>query len=88
MTRPIMEVMQENVDPVSTSNALYELMVDWRSCVVLADTVGTANGNRKYRTKRKWTETVLSRFFGVPDHEMRSMLEQHFDVVVKGGPRG
>lgn len=88
MARRIMDVMQENVDPVSVSNALYELMVDWRSCVIMAEMVGNKSGNRKYRSKRSWIETALGRFFGVDDREMRGMLEQHFSVKVKGGPRG
>lgn len=82
MARSIMDVMQENVNPVSVSNALYELMVDWRNMVLTADQAPNPSQEKKLRSKRKWLETALGRFFGCNDAEMRELLEDHFDIKV------
>lgn len=82
MPRSIMEVMQENVSPVSVSNALYELMVDWRALALQTTLVCSHSKERSLRSKRAYLETILGRFFLVSDDEMQKLLEQHFDIQI------
>ena len=82
MAQSIMDVMEENLNPRSVSNALYELMVDWRACVMMSQMQPTKAGRKQYNRKRSWIEQTLGRFFNKHDMEMRSLLEQHFDIKV------
>lgn len=82
MAQTIMDVMEENLNPRSVSNALYELMVDWRACVMTAQATPTKHGRKKHNQKRKWLEQTLGRFFNRGDLEMRRLLEEHFHIRV------
>lgn len=83
MARSIMTVMQENVNPVSVSNALYELMVEWRSIAIEQNQSPNTSRMKKLSSKRNWTENTIARFFGVEPKEMRVLLSEHFGVVVE-----
>ena len=82
MAQSIMDVMEESLDPRSVSNALYELMVDWRACVLLSQAQATKKGRQQWNKKRSWIETTLGRFFNRGDLEMRALLEAHFGIRV------
>lgn len=82
MAQTIMEAMEDNLSPRSVSNALYELMVDWRACVLMSQAQATKQGRKMYNKKRNWIETTLGRFFNRSDMEMRTLLERHFDLKV------
>lgn len=86
MARSIMAVMQENVNPVSTANALYELMIDWRSVAMATEVCESRHRERKLRSHRSWTEKALARFFCIEPREMRELLQEHFDIVITKGP--
>jgi hypothetical protein len=77
-----MDAMEENLNPRSVSNALYELMVDWRGCVMMSQAQATKQGRKMYNKKRNWIEQTLGRFFNKGDLEMRALLEQHFAIKV------
>lgn len=85
MATSIMDTIQENVNPVSVSNALYELMLDWRSTVMMSQMAPNRSTRKKYNKKRSWIEGALSRFLGQNVLETRRLLEQHFGLKV-GGP--
>ena len=78
MARSIMDVMHENVNPTSVSNALYEIMLDWRSCMLMREMAGTKSAKQKLKLRRAMIEKDLSRFFCITPFEMRDLLEQHF----------
>lgn len=78
MAKSIMEVIQEHVNPTSVSNAIYEVMVDWRNHVLMAEQAATASQEKRHTKKRGWTEQVLSRFLGVDQIQTRNLLNQHF----------
>lgn len=82
MVSTIMTVIEENLDPRSVTNSLYELMVDWRSAVYQAHIATSESNRKKFNRKRTWIETTLSRFFNKDPQEMRALLEDHFDVKV------
>jgi hypothetical protein len=77
-----MDVLHANVNPVSTSNALYEMMLDWRACVMMRDASSKA-GRAKLKIKRQVLEANLARFFGVDIKEMRELLNAHFDMAAR-----
>lgn len=79
MARSIMDVVQENVNPVSVSNTLYEMMLDWRNCVVLIQE-GACKSKHKMRHKKSLIERYLSWFMGVDGKEMRALLHEHFGI--------
>lgn len=82
MARSIMDVMQENVNPVSVSNALYEMMIDWRSACLMLEMKPTGSAKVKLKIRRQMLEKDLSRFFCIDPFEMRRLLNKHFDMNV------
>jgi hypothetical protein len=80
MSRTIMSVMQENVNPVSVSNSIYEMMLDWRNCSIRLRMDPTAKHKGRLKIERNIIERSLARFFGVGRREMRTMLREHFDL--------
>lgn len=74
--------MQEAVTPTSVSNAIYEIMVDWRAYTMRIN--NDEPRKTRMRDKRETLEVVLARFFNTDTMEVRRMLEQHFDIKVKG----
>lgn len=82
MAQSIMDALEENLNPRSVSNALYELMVDWRACVMMSHMQSTKHGRKQYNKKRAWIEQTLGRFFNKSDLDMRALLEQHFNIKV------
>jgi hypothetical protein len=77
-----MDAIHENVDPTTVSNALYEMMVEWFSCVTMQVGGTTKSQRRKYDEKRRWTETAIGRFMNKSTLEMRELLEVHYGVKV------
>lgn len=82
MARSIMDVVQENVNPVSVSNALYEIMLDWRSCAMMIQS-GQADSKRRMRYKMAIIERYMAWFLQVDGSEMRRLLRAHFDIKGK-----
>ncbi len=87
MNKTIMEVIQENVNPVTISNSLYEIMLDWRATVVLIADPSTFDNRKQSRSRLKYKKMLLERylanFIGVSNVEVRELLTQHFDIKVK-----
>lgn len=82
MATSIMDAMHEHVNPTTVSNALYEMMVEWFSCVTMQITADTKSQRRKFDDKRRWTEVALGRFFNQDALGMRALLEEHYGVRV------
>lgn len=85
MARTIMDAVQENVNPVSVSNTLYEIMLDWRTCVMLIDNkmYGSGEGKQsksKLRYKKALIERYLAWFMGTDGKEIRTLLHRHFGI--------
>lgn len=78
MPQTIMDRIQESVTPESVSNAIYEIMLDWRAYTVRIQN----NEPRKTRMKDKrgTLEVVLARFFNCDHLEVRRMLSTHFGI--------
>lgn len=83
MAQTIMTVIEDSLDPRSVTNALYELMVEWRSCVYEASITPSKSRRRTVDRKRKWIENTLGRFFNKDRVQMRELLEGHFQVKVE-----
>lgn len=79
----LMERIQESVTPTSVSNAIYEIMIDWRAYTMRIN--NDEPHKTRMRDKRKTLEVCLARFFNTDTREVRKMLEQHFDM--KAGKR-
>ena len=79
MARTIMDAVQENVNPVTVSNTIYEMMLDWRNCVILIQT-GQAKSKSKLRHKKQLIERYLAWFMGTDGQEIRALLNKHFEV--------
>jgi len=80
----IITSIQDNLDPTSVSNALYETMLDWRTMHV--DLVerrrnGVRNqSTRTLETRRVVMEKVIGRFINTPAEDVRRMLCDHYGL--------
>lgn len=84
MATSMMELIEESLDPRAISNAIYEMMVDWRGCVMMSHSATNKSNRKQWNRKRAWLETTLGRFFNRGDLEMRALLEKHFGIKVVG----
>lgn len=82
MPSNIMRRIQDNVNPTSVSNAIYEIMVDWRAYTMRINNK-EPKGTR-LRDKRAVLEMVLSRFFNCDTQETRRLLAEHFGIEAQG----
>jgi hypothetical protein len=82
MAESILDVMRDNLNAASVSNALYELMVEWFTAATLQVAGPTQSAIKKWGKKRSWIERTLAKFFNVSDHEMRDLLEEHYGVKI------
>lgn len=82
MAQTIMDRIQDSVTPTSVSNAIYEIMLDWRSFTMRINNDEPRKSRLRY--KRETLEVVLSRFFNTHPDEMRAMMEEHFDIKASG----
>lgn len=81
VTSSLMDTVQEHLDPTSVSNALYEVMLDWREYSMRIKQARNRGERNDFASKRNVLEKVLSRFVNLPQHEVRNLLSEHFGIV-------
>jgi hypothetical protein len=78
MAESIISAVEGSLDPRSVTNALYETMVEWRSCVIEIEQAATASRAKRLRKKREWIERMIGRFINRDAEETRTLLSNHF----------
>ena len=87
MAQSIIDVIENNLNQRTVSNALYGLMLDWRVSVDRwHEHAGDSNKSKTERKnankKRQWIEVMLGRFLNKDYLEVRVLLENHYGVKV------
>lgn len=87
MAQSIMDAIENNLNQRTVSNALYELMLDWRASVerwheYSGDSNKSKTERKNANKKRKWIEIMIGRFLNKDYLEVRALLEKHYGVKV------
>lgn len=85
MARTIMDVIQEQITPTSTSNAIVETMMDWRRIVMEKESAGSAGQRYRLKVQRNTIEKVLAHFLGIRPDQVRALLADHYGMAVDRG---